>query len=244
MTLLSKPDLKRLLTKIDTLQPEQAQMLLEGMAQEINAQCAQDGLFWLRWVKTRDEADPNHAVKPFPLNLEYTREIWQELVARRRIIIAKSRQMLMSWEIAAFCCWWARYREHQAIYWQTKKWEDATSAVCMPKGSVKARCQFIEDHLPSWMKVAITPNDGRIQYPNGSVIQALAGGADQIRGKVASVIVEDEFAFAEDQDGVFTAVAPLIQKGSKAIFVSTPNGTQNMFATIYHGRPVGDAQPV
>ena len=43
----------------------------------------------------------------------------------------------------------------------------------------------------------------------------------------------------EDQEGVYLSVAPVVQKGAKAFFVSTPNGTSNQFATLYHGRPVG-----
>ena len=75
-------------------------------------------------------------------------------------------------------------------------------------------------------------------YPNGSFIEALAGGANQVRGKVFSVYVGDEFAHQEDQRGVYTSVAPLIQKGSRAILVSTPNGSDNLFATLFHGRQV------
>jgi phage FluMu gp28-like protein len=67
----------------------------------------------------------------------------------------------------------------------------------------------------------------------------MAGGADKVRGRVVSVYVGDEFAHQDDQDGVFTAVAPLLQKGAKGIFISTPNGA-NMFATLYHGRPLGE----
>ena len=150
---------------------------------------------------------------------------------------------LMAWILACFCVWHARYKPNQAVYWQTKAWDDAVAMVCMPSGGFAARCQFIEDHLPTWMQVEYKAAEGRIQYPNGSIIQALSGGADKIRGKTASVVIQDEFAFAEDQDGVYAAVAPLIQKGAKAIFVSTPNGTGNAFATLYHGRKLATEQP-
>lgn len=111
--------------------------------------------------------------------------------------------------------------------------------VAMPEGGFEGRAQFIESHLPGWMATKLKISEGRIQYSNGSVIQALAGGSDKIRGKTASLIFQDEFAYADDQDGVFTACAPLMQKGAKAFFVSTPNGSSNLFATLYHGRPVG-----
>jgi len=202
-------------------------------------QCEHDGLFWLRYVYTRDEADPSQAVKPFPVHLEYVQQVWWILDHARFGVIAKSRQMLMSWLIAAHACWWARFKGNQAVYYQTKSFEDAIAMVAMPEGGFEGRCQFIESHQPEWLRQRIKCSEGRIQYPNGSIIQALAGGADKIRGKTASRIYEDEFAMQDDQDGVYTAVAPLIQKGAAAFFVSTPNGSENLFATLYHGRPVG-----
>ena len=147
--------------------------------------------------------------------------------------------MMVSWEVVAFCVWWARFKPNQVILWQTKAWEDAVRMVAMPEGGFEGRAQFIESHLPDWLRLPAKISEGRIQYPNGSMIQALAGGADKVRGLVPSVFVGDEFAHQEEQDGVYTAVAPLMQKGAKVVFVSTPNGASNVFATLYHGRPVG-----
>ena len=234
--------LDKILQRADTLKPKEARDLLSSLGREVNERCAQDGLFWLRFVHTRDESDPDHAVKPFPVHLDYVQDLWRILVRDQRVVIAKSRQMLVSWVMACFITWWARYKGNQAVYWQTKAYEDAVAMICMPSGGFQGRCQFIEDNLPVWMRTPYKPSEGRIQYPNGSIIQGLAGGADKIRSKVASLIVEDEFAYQEDQDGVYTAVAPLIQKGAKAIFVSSPNGAGNMFATLFHGHPVEVAE--
>lgn len=240
---LESTQLERILGRIDTYSENDLKRLLSGLAQEVNDQSARDGLFWLRFVKTRDEADGEETVKPFPLHLGYVKELWAILDRDSKIVIAKSRQMLVSWILAAFAVHRARYRPHQAIYWQTKKEEDAIAMVCMPEGGVMGRCQFIEANLPPWMKVKYKPSEGRLQYPNGSIIQSLAGGADKIRGKTASLIIEDEMAYQDDQPGVYTAVMPLVQKGAKIVFVSTPNGSANMFATVYHGRPVGENAP-
>jgi phage FluMu gp28-like protein len=170
--------------------------------------------------------------------LDYLRQLWEVFSDRNLVVVAKSRQMLVSWVVAAFCVWVARSKPHQAVFWQAQKQEDAVSMVCNPEGAQHARCQFIEANLPPWMRISVKPVEGRLVYPNGSVIQALAGGADKIRGKTASLIVLDEFAHFEEQTGVYTSIAPLIQKGAKAIIVSTPNGSTNLFATLYHGRPV------
>src|SRR5260370_38360321 len=114
--------------------------------------------------------------------------------------------------------------------------------VCMPSGGFSGRCQFIEDHHPEWMKLTYKPSEGRIQYPNGSVIQALSGGADQVRSATGSIFVEDEFAHQKDQDGVYTAEAPLNKKGTKGIFISSPNGSGSMFSTNFYARPGGEEE--
>src|SRR5439155_782175 len=129
----------------------------------------------------------------------------------------KSRQMLVSWIVCAFCVWWARFKPHQAIYWQSQQWKDARGMVSQAQGLPMARCQFMERHLPQWLQQPIQTQEGLISYPNGSFIQAVAGGADQIRGLVGSVIVEDEFAKQEEAAGVYQTIAPLLQKGSRCI---------------------------
>ena len=232
--------LDELLEKAESLPREGARALLGHLTVKILEKCAQDGLFWLKFVKTRDEADPDVPVKPFPVEKDYVKDLWADLLVPQPTIVAKSRQMVVSWELCAFCVHWARFKPHQAVYWQTKAWKDALGMVCMPSGGFTGRCQFIEENLPPWMRKPFKPSEGRMQYPhNGSMIQALSGGADQIRGTTPSLLIEDEFAHQEDQDGVYTAVAPLIQKKSKIVFASTPNGSDNQFATLYHGRPVG-----
>ena len=232
-------DLALLAGKLDTLKPEDHTALTQALLPAILDRCARDGWFWLRFVQTRDEADPQASVKPFPVHLEYLHQLWEVLTTTQRVVIAKSRQMLVSWCVAAFCVWTARFLPNQAIYWQSQQHNDAVAMVSMPSGGYMGRCQFIEEHLPPWMRLGAKFSEGRIQYPNGSMIQAVAGGADKVRGQVFSVYIGDEFARQEEQQGVYATIGPLMQKGAKAIFISTPNGSDNTFATLYHGHPVG-----
>lgn len=204
--------------------------------QTARALAASDGLFWLKYARTRDEADPAAPVKPFPVHLEYVTSLWRVFNDQPRVVVAKSRQMMVSWCVAAFITWWARSKPNQACFYQAKAWEDAVAMTCMPEGGFEGRCQFLETHLPAWLQVPYKASEGRVQYANGSIVQALAGGADKIRGKVPSVYIGDEFAFQEEARGVYTSIAPLVQKGSQIILVSTPNGgPPNTFASLFHG---------
>lgn len=240
--MIPRQQLQRILQKLPELSPAEQRQLFSALAKEIDEQSAEDGLFWLRWVSTRDEADKDNPIKPFPLHEEYTKQLWTDIDTHQVTVIAKSRQMFVTWLVACYMTWWARYRPNQAIYYQTQNWDDAVMMTCMPDGGFMGRCQFIENNLPGWMKVKTKETEGRIQYPNGSIIQSIAGKPNSIRGKTVSLYIGDEFAFMEEQDKVWTSVAPLVQKGAKAIIVSTPNGTSNQFATLWHGRPVGEEQ--
>jgi hypothetical protein len=154
--------------------------------------------------------------------------------------------MMVSWIVCAYAVWWARHRPNQHIVVMTQKYDDAIKLVSMAGGGKDAtflgRCQFIERNLPAWLQVRFKEGEGKVSYENGSLIEAVAGGADQIRGKVASLVILDEFAFQEEAKGVWTTIAPLVQKGMKVIIVSTPNGAAgNMFYSLYHGVPITTA---
>lgn len=220
--------------------PMERQKLFAGLAQEINRKCADDGLFWAKFVSTRDESDTEQSIKPFPLQEEYVKTLWTDFNENKVCVVAKSRQMFVSWAICAYAVHWARYRPNQGVYFQTQNWPDAVAMVSRPEGYVEARMQFIENHLPDWMRQKAKFTEGTIQYPNGSIIQALSGGANQIRSKTPSLYIGDEFAFQEDQDKIWTSVAPLIRKGAHAVLISTPNGSNNQFAVLYHGHNVGE----
>lgn len=222
----------------EPLSPSKEQLL--AAARKLSLQkCQQDGWAWVtQFVLTRDEADQD-SIKQFP-DKPYLRALWQVIHDNQRVVVAKSRQLMVSWLLAAYCVWFARFHDHKLILWQTTKEEDAHAMVCLP-GADKdsgyvARMQFIVRHLPDWMRGDWKESEGELSCKTtSSTILALPGGANQVRGKTASLIVEDEYAFQPEQAGVYQAVAPLIQKSTKFIAVSTPNGRANQFADLFFG---------
>ncbi len=210
--------------------------------QEIIERCRKDGWFWAtNYIKTRDEADADAPVKPFP-DKAYLRDIWKSFDEHPRIAVAKSRQLMLSWLVCAYCVHTARFQNDRAVYFQTQKADDAHAMVCLPgveEGGFAARMQFIVRSMPEWMRGTWKESEGKLScVESGSMIHALAGGANQIRGKTPSLLVEDEYAFQEEAAGVYQAIAPLLQKQTRFIAVSTPNGPDNTFATLVHGGPL------
>ena len=204
--------------------------------------CAADILTYAQFVRTRDESDPDNPVKPFPVDKDYVRALLTDLARELRVIIAKSRQVMATWTVCVFMTWMARFRPHTLCLLQTQKEDDAHKAISLASaksGGYMGRCQFIESSLPSWLKQELSSQQGKVVYPNGSMIEGLAGGRDQIRGKTATVVVLDELAFLEDAKATYTSINPLIQKGCRFIGISTPNGsTGNLFYHLFRGIPL------
>ena len=61
--------------------------------------------------------------------------------------------------------------------------EPGAERLSVYSGGYLARMQFIETNLPSWMKLNVRESAGSLDYPNGSRIEAVAGGANQVRGE-------------------------------------------------------------
>lgn len=236
------PSVDAAYAKFEALGETEQRLAVDAMRREAVRRCAADGLFFLQFVKTRDEADPEQSVKPFPLYLDYLRETWREVSTNQVTAIVKSRQLLLSWVMCCFAVHWARFKPNQYVVWQTQNDDDANKMVSMAGGDKDAtylgRMQFIEKNLPKWLQVPIRDVEGSIGYPNGSMIEALPGGANKVRSKVPSLYIGDEFAMQDEAKGVWTSLAPLVQKGSKVVLISTPNGADgNMFYHLWHGTP-------
>jgi len=226
--------------RLADLPPEKAEALLRATRLEVLKRCESDGWFWTAFVVTKDEADPSMSTKPFPRHRDDVHAYWTEIATHKKVAVAKSRQVMATWATAAYMCWMARFHPNTAVLYQTQSEEDANNVVSVAgsskDGGYFGRCQFIERHLPPWMQLDIRDPEGQITYPHGSIIRALPGGANKIRGKTATVIILDEMAFLEEAKGTYTAIAPLVQKGAQLICLSTPNGgAGNFFYHLWHG---------
>ena len=240
---LSTDDLETLRTKLATATvPEQA-AIVATLAEGCRQGCVDDLDFYLRFVRTRDESDPDQSVKLFPVHKARLMELMHEFRDHSKCVVAKSRQVMASWGAVAFATWLARKRANSHVLIQTQNEEDAHKLVALAgaskDGGFEGRCQFIESHLPSWLQMHVQPSAGRIMYPNGSMIEGLPGGANKLRSKTPTLIILDEFAFLEEAKATLTAALPLVQKGAKLLILSTPNGAEgNVFYHVYSGLPI------
>lgn len=189
----------------------------------------------LKKFKTKDEHDSKNPEKPFPDKhyLHWLLEEWHDS-GENTIYVAKSRQLMVSWLLAAYGLWTALSRPHATVLWQSTKLEHAAPFI-FEKGWRHARMSMLLGLLPEYLRVCRMP-DGSIaelgdvdQYgsfakltlPNGSKIEGLAQGAQQVEGKVPSLFISDEGSLQEQFASAMAAVKPAIDGDAKLLAVGT-----------------------
>ena len=184
-------------------------------------------------VQTIDEA--RQCESPWPVDKVYLKELLDYYEAESLIAIPKSRRLMVSWSIALWSTWRARYHPYNAILIQSEKEEK--SAYVIDK-----RCKYIEDHLidpsmaRSYHEIRTKAGMvGRMTYDDtGSYIQAIAQGAAQVRGYTLSALIMDECEIQEKAHAALAAALPLIEdsKNAKLILIGTSNGPGGVLATM------------
>lgn len=188
---------------------DQTKHLTQVTAALLKEKYRRDPVAWLREaVKTnkqrREEGEA--AIQPFPMK-PYIEPIVREWQANRIMHIVKSRQMSMSWLCQAMLLWEAQFGEYRLCVVINKKKEDAEDGV--------ARIKLMYQNQPEWLK-NLCPLDRKMRdmprecltFENGSKIQALAQGADQIRGLVPATALLDEAVFQDELESTYGACVP------------------------------------
>ena len=176
--------------------------------------------FWTGAVITQDGEDRLHPVKRAPSH-EYLKRVLYSWLTETRVLVWKSRRLMLTWLICAFAVWQARFYEGRQIIIQVgDKSEDAADDLIK-------RCFFIDTHLPEHLvRHGRNPrNRGehlkqRLEFPTvGSEIVALGAGpteaaADQWRQFGPSLAVLDEFQLQNHGRAIMQAVNPVVPKKS------------------------------
>lgn len=181
-------------------------------------------------VQTVDEA--SQAIRPWPQK-PYLREVFQLLQTERLLAFPKSRRMLISWAIAVYCTWKARYHPYELMLVQSATEEKAAYLV----GN---RCRFIEEHLvdPRYRKGYDKWRTkkglvGKMEYwETHSQILSVAQGGDVVRSYTFSFLCMDESEFQQEAHAALVAALPAVEKGAQIVLVSTSNGPQGELARL------------
>jgi hypothetical protein len=196
-----------------------------------DAEYKADPWLWLcEEVVTQDEA--TQVAIPWP-DKAYLKDLFWLFQNERIICIPKSRRMMVSWGMAAWAVFNARYSPHHAIFIQSETEEKAAFIT-------DKRCQFIENNLREPLLrrkyKAIKTHQGlvgRITYEaTDSYIWAIPQGDDVIRSFTFSILIMDESEFQPEGIKALGSALPTAEKNAQLIIASTSNGPQGVLADI------------
>jgi hypothetical protein len=180
------------------------------------------------FVLTVDEHDEDNPVKPLPdrPHLRVLMDLWSD---SQLLIIAKSRQVMVSWGCMSAIGWEVL---HPGRQWAVccRKFEDADALlerlwgvlqrIPLTRQETNQRCRL-------WNGTAIERKQGLITvWHEGapSRVLALAEDSDAPRSRTFSGILIDEAAFTSNLDSLYAAAKPTTMAGGKLVLGSSPNG--------------------
>jgi len=189
--------------------------------------------WFLNEVQTQDEATQRMLGWP---DKDYLHDLVWILNHENAVFIPKSRRLMVSWTMAAWSVYKARYFPHHAIFYQSETEEK--SAFITDK-----RCVYIEQNLREPMlrrtfKSIKTHQGlvGRITYDaTQSYIWAIPQGDDAIRSFTFSILVMDESEFQSEGHAALVSALPILEKGAQLIVASTSNGPNGILADVCRG---------
>ena len=93
--------------------------------------------------------------------------------------------------------------------------------------------EFIK-YAPDWMGInIIRETQGLVELNNGSIAKAVATSIDALRSFSPTLLIMDEAAYIDHSSDVWTAAQPALATGGGAILLSTPNGMDELYYSIY-----------
>jgi len=171
-------------------------------------------------------------------------EAWPHLIdllklflKEKLIIILKARQLGISWLMAIYAVWMARFYENVKVLMLSQGEEEAFDLI--------SKCRFIDDHLPDFIKTHREPDQrGFIGFPaTNSEIKALPSTEKAGRSTDATIVICDEWEYHPYAEANFAALKPTIDAGGQFIGLSTADKTKlnTFFKAKYNEALQGDS---
>lgn len=148
----------------------------------------------------------------------------------RKSISLVSRQMGKSTVAAAYILWYAMFKPDSLVILASKTRADAKE--------IMQKIRYAYEEMPDYIRAgAKSYNVESVEFDNGSRIIAESTTENTGRGKSASLIYLDEFAFVETRMAreMWAALSPTLSTGGKIIITSTPNTDEDQFAELWFG---------
>ncbi len=174
----------------------QVQRLLDQSLELQAEEALRDQFYWLTTAtKTKDEQDEIEPYKPFPRK-QYLWEILQVLLNEKELFVEKSRTMMLSWLISAYCAYKMFTSPATGIVFQSQDEDRAVHDVRCVKILWENSIDPLKKRWPLKKELHTQPH-WRLDLANGSWCTGIPGNPDKIRSEHPSIVVLDEAAHIE-----------------------------------------------
>lgn len=179
------------------------------------------------FVYTQDEHDNSNPIKRLP-DKDYLRLLAYAWIHEPKIVIPKSRQMMVTWLFSSIAVHETLFREAKTTAWISKKFDDANA-------NIDKRIQFVSNHLPR--QQLNVPEHKYVKGifecgATGSIIRAMGEEAKGLRQYTFSWVFDDEAAFQEQAEGIVQAALPTVNGGGRFTLVSSANGKEVFYNLV------------
>lgn len=192
----------------NTVSPEE--QLLRRRALEVAAelkarQALKDCFFWMtECTKTVDEQSEN-PYKPFPREW-YIKALVDVLANEDVVLIEKSRSVMGSWTVAAYCAWRAFNCPATRVLFQSKDEDRSINLIHYVKTLWEQSLPQLQLRWP----VRRHPREqaySEFELANGSVFKGVVGHPDKVRSEHPTIYVADESAFMPEFEDAWAVAA-------------------------------------
>lgn len=158
------------------------------------------------------------------------KRVLRSLRDNRFNIVLASRQIGKTTMMCIYALWTSCFNDDQRILIVANKEQTAIN--------IFKRVRLAYEELPNWLKPGVVEyGKTSMLLANGSSIGISTTSSDAGRGDSCNVLILDELAFIDDHlvQDFWKSVYPIISssKKSKIFIASTPNGTTNLFYSLY-----------
>lgn len=166
--------------------------------------------FLVTCVYSSDEDDPNGELKPAPTDEIYLARLVEQFLTKDRILVAKSRQMWITWLYVSLCLHRVMTTFNQRVHFVSLNRETADALI--------KRAELIWNNIPEdiWPK-ELRPELVRKEYEFvskglNSGMYALPSGPDASRSHTASITFDDEAGIYPKLKETITGQLPSTRK--------------------------------
>lgn len=212
------------------------------IAQEI-AKCAMDFKYFLTYCRISEtpSLETKGGLIPFEMWAD-VKDAIDTFLSNRLIVWLKSRQIGASWIVAAYCLWYALFKNGATILLLSAGESEAIVLL--------SKCRSIHDALPIWLQSKMS-SDSRTEMnfiaTDGfttmkSVIRALPSTEKAGVGNTASIIVCDEWDLHEYAIENFMQIKPCIDSSGGqfiGIFTRDPMGGESLAVNTFRAAMEG-----